>query len=63
MNLDEEMIDRAPIVHAMLNLKMTKHYLDIVSVSWQSDTYKIDNTSMHHILSKIFMDTDIYVYV
>ena len=63
LNLDEEMIAKAPIVDAKLNLKQTQECLDRAHVSWECDTFKINNTLVYHMLSKVFMDMDAYDYV
>ena len=62
-NLDKEMIARAPIVDAKSNLKMTQDSLDRAYVSWQCNTFKVVKALVYHILSKIFMDMDAYVYM
>ena len=62
LNLDKEMIARAHIVDAKLNLKMTEECLDRVYLSHQCDT-KIDNTLVYCILLKVFTDMDAYVNV
>ena len=63
LNLDKEMITRAPIVDAKLNFKMTQEVLDRVYKNYQCDTFKIDNALVHQILSKIFIDIDAYIYI
>ena len=63
LNLEEEMIGRTPIVNAKLNFKFSQDCLDRVYFDYQGDTFKIENIFKYQILSKIFMDTDLYVYV
>ena len=62
LNLDEEMIARAPVVKAKLNLRLTQECLDRVHLC-EHDRFKIDNASMYHILSKLLMDTSAYISV
>ena len=57
------MIARSPIVDAKSNLMMAQDGLDRAYISWQCDTFKIDNACMYHIPSKIFMDMDAHVYL
>ena len=57
LNLVEEMIAQVLIVD-MSNLKKTQDCLDRAYVSWQCDVFKIDNSLVYHIISKIFMDKD-----
>ena len=40
---------------------MTQDGLDRAYVDWQCNTFKMDNTLVYHILSMIFIDTDVYV--
>ena len=61
LNLDEEIIARASIVYIKSNLKMTQNSLDSMYDSCPCDIFKIDNTSVYHIFSKIFMDINMYV--
>ena len=63
MNLDKEMIAKAPIIDARLNLKMTQEILDRAYLSYQIDTLKINNALVYQILSKVFTDMDAYIYV
>ena len=56
LNLDKEMIARAPIVDAKSNLKMTKETLDRAYHSYQVDIFKIDNAMVYQILAKVFTD-------
>ena len=60
LNLDKEMIARAPIVTVKLNLKLTQECLESTYVSQQCDTFN-NNTLVYHFLFKIFTDTDAYV--
>ena len=55
------MIARAPIVDAKTNLKMVQDSLDRAYLSYQCDTFKIDNALVYQILTKMFMDMDTYV--
>ena len=57
------MIARAPIFNASLNLKMTQEILDRAFLSPKADTFKVDNVMVYQILSKVFTDTDAYVYL
>ena len=63
LNLDKEMIARAPILGTKPNLKMTKNGLDRANVDCQCDSFKLNNILVYHILSKIFIDKEMYVYV
>ena len=63
LNLDEKMITRAPIVDTRSNLKMSQETLDRVVLSYEVDTFKIDNALLHQIISKVFTYMDAYVYV
>ena len=44
LNLDEEMITRASIIDASLNLRLNQDSLDRVYVDHQVDAFKVDNT-------------------
>ena len=57
------MIARTPVVNAISNLKMIQNSLDSTYVIWQCNIFKIENALVYHALSKILMDTDLYVYV
>ena len=61
LNLDEEMIARAPIFCTKSNIKLTQECLDKVYFSYQCDTFKIDNVLVYQILI-VFMDMDAHVY-
>ena len=63
LNLDKEMITRASIIDARLNLRMTQDMLDREYLSYQCNTFKIDNALMYHIFSKMFTDMDAYIYM
>ena len=63
LNLDEEMIARAPIVDTWSNLNMNQESLDNVYLHYQCDAFKINNALAYQILSKVFTDTVAYVYV
>ena len=63
LNLDEEMIAKAPIGDAKLNFKMTQDSLDRVYLEYQCDTFKIDNALVNQIRLMVFMDTDAHVNV
>ena len=63
LKLVEEMIARAPIVDASLNLKMNQNSLDWVYADHQTDTFKVDNEMVYQIFSKMFTDMDALVYV
>ena len=58
LNLDEKMIARAPIFDLNLNLKMNQEALDWVYLDYQCKTFKIHNTLVYQILSKVFTDMD-----
>ena len=60
LNLDEEMITRAPIVDARLNLRLNQDSLDRVYLDYQCDKFKNDNAMVYQILSKIFSDMDAF---
>ena len=63
LNLDEEMITRAPIINTKWNLKIIQETLDRAYLNYQVDTFKIDNALVYHILSKVFTDMIAYIYV
>ena len=63
LNIDEEVIARAPILDAKLSLKSTHEILDRAYLSYQDDTFKIGNAMVYQILSKSYMDMDAYVYM
>ena len=63
MNLDEEMITRAPIVNSKTNLKLNQESLDRIYLNHQCCTFKTDNALVYQILLKVLMDTDNYVYI
>ena len=63
LNIDEEMITRAPIVDGKLNYKLTQDVLDRAYPDYWCDTFKINNILVYQTLSKIFIDTDAYIYV
>ena len=63
LNLDDKRIARAPIIDARSNLKMTQETLDRTYLSHEVDTFKIVNAMVYQILSKIFTDMDVYVYM
>ena len=63
LNLDKEMIPRAPIVDARSHLRLNQDSLDRVYIDHQTDTFKVDNTMVYQIFSKIFIDMDEFVYV
>ena len=63
LNLDEEKIARAPIVNASSNLKVSQDVLDRAYLSLQADTLKIDNAMVYQMLSKMFSDSETFVYV
>ena len=48
LNLDNEMISRVPIVDAKFNLKLTQESLDKVYLSYQCDTFKVDNALVYY---------------
>ena len=62
-NLDKEMNARTLTFDAKSNLKMTWDWLEMKFVDSQWTTFKIKNALMYHILLKIFMNTDVYVYM
>ena len=63
LNLDKEMINRVLIFDSSSNLKITQKNLDRAYLSHQVDTFKINNSFVYQILSKMFPDMDAYVYV
>ena len=63
LNLDEEMIARAPILDTWSNLRLNQNSLDRIYIDHQTDTFKVDNTMVYQIFSKIFIDMDEFVYV
>ena len=62
LNLDEEMIARAPIVYSRSNLKLNQETLDRAYLDHQCDTFKIDNALVFQILYKTFTDMDANIY-
>ena len=62
LNLDEEIIARAPIVDFRLNLKLNQETLDRAYLDHQCDTFKIDNALVFQILYKTFTDMDANIY-
>ena len=63
LNLDKEMITRAPIVDTKLNIRLNQDSLDRVYIDHQTDTFKVDNAMVYQIFSKMFTDMDAFVYV
>ena len=63
LNLDKEMIAKTTIVDTRSNFKMTQETLDRAYLNYQVNSFKIDNALVHQILSKVFTDMDVYVYV
>ena len=63
LNFDKEIITRAPIVNEMSNTKFSEARLDKLYYLYNVYTFKLDNALVYQILSKIFMDTDAYVYM
>ena len=61
LNLDKEMITRAPNVDSRSNLKLNQDSLDRVYLNHQCDAFKINNALVYQILSKVSTDTDAYV--
>ena len=57
------MIARIPIFDAKLNLKMNQESLNRAYVSYQCDTFKVNNALVYQILLEVFMDMDTYVYM
>ena len=60
LNLDEEIIPRAPSVTASLNLKICQDMLDRAYLNHQTDTWKIENSMVYQILSEMFTDMDTF---
>ena len=54
------MIARAPIVNLKSNLKLNQETLDRDYLEYQCGRFKIDKALVYQILSKVFMDTDMY---
>ena len=50
LNLDEEMIAKAPIVDGKSNLKLNQENLNIVYLDYQCDTFKVNNALVCEIL-------------
>ena len=63
LNLDEEIITRAPIVNTSLTLRLSQDSLDRVYVDDQADTIKVDNAMVYQNFSKMFTDMDAFVYM
>ena len=63
LNLEKEMIARAPIIDAKSSLKMTQETLDKAYLNYQVDAFKIDNAMVCEILSKVFTNMDAYVFM
>ena len=63
LNLDEEMITRGPIIETKLNLRLNHDSLDRIYRDYQTDTFKVYSALQYQILSKMFMDRDVFVYV
>ena len=62
LNLDEEMITRAPIIDSKMNLMFNQEILDRVCLDYLCATFKINNALVYQILSNMFMYIDAYVY-
>ena len=54
LNLDEQMIARAPLIDMKLNLKMIQEGLDRAYFSWQCSTFKVNNAFVNHILKDFY---------
>ena len=63
LNLEEEMIARAPIFQLRMNLMVNQKSLNRVYLDYQCDIFKIDNALVYQIISKVFTDMDADVYV
>ena len=63
LNLDVDMIIRAPIVKARMNIKLSQNSLDRICLEHQPDTFKNDDAMVYQIPSKVFTDMVAYVYV
>ena len=63
LNLDKEMIARAPIVDNRSNFKLSQESFDRVYFDCWCDAFKIDNASVHQILLKVFTNMDAYAYI
>ena len=50
LNLDKDMIAKAPIVNARSNIQKNQDCLERTYVSWQCGAFKINNVPMYHIL-------------
>ena len=61
-NLMRRWLSEPPIINTTLNLKQSQNCLETPFISWQCDTFKLDNPLVHHILFKIFINMDTYVY-
>ena len=58
-----QIIARAHVFDSKLNLKLNQEMLDTVYWDYQCDTFKIDNALVNQILSKVFTDTNAFVYL
>ena len=63
LNLDEEIIARAPIFDSKKNLKLNQESLDKAYLDHQCNTFKTNGALVYQILSKVFMDTNAYIYM
>ena len=63
LDLDKDMINRAPIVNAKSNLRLGQDSMDRIYMDYQTDTFKVENAMVYQVFTKMFIDTDIFVYV
>ena len=63
LNLDKDIIARAPIVGKKSIFKLTQDVLDRAYPDYQCDTFKIDFALVDQTLYNVFTDTDAYVCV
>ena len=61
LNLDKEMITRALIIDETSNLRFFQESFGRIYFSYQCNTFKINNTLVYSVLSKIFMHMDAFV--
>ena len=63
LNIDDEMVNRAPIVDRKSILKLSWDSLDRVYLEYQCDIFKINNALVYQILLKMITDKDACFYV
>ena len=63
LSLDEEMIAQAHLVNEMSNFRQTQDFHDRVYISLQLETFKTHNVLVYQMLSNIFADMNVYMYI